>query len=91
MSEKQHLNANIPDLSWLVNLSEADYKKLKERYSDFVRFNFTLLTRELMKSAVVTDLKESRELLVKQLMKELVEDGLLPKSALEKNESTVVT
>jgi hypothetical protein len=77
MSEQKSLNANLPDLSWLIRLSDADYKKLKMRYADFISFNFRTLVKEMMKMEMLKE-DEFSDVLASEVMRELVADESLP-------------
>lgn len=88
MAKTADLNSNVQDASWLVKLSDADYEKMKARFADFSKFAFRALLKEMVKMGMLmgddfSGVEEFKNSFIKELVTDMVNDGSLPKSALD--------
>ena len=74
--DKESVKIDVPNLSWLVGLSDGEFKRVKQRYADFVAFSF----REVLKMVVraeVYKLDEFAEALSTEVIREMLRDKSL--------------
>lgn len=91
MTERNVKMDNVPDVSWLAKLSDPEYKKMKVRFADFMGFVFDRLLLESSKMILkMEDEEGAGDALAERVIRELVKEGYLPKSALKELKTDIV-
>ena len=82
-SKTMKADMNMPDMTWLIRLSEKDYARLKTRYEDFVNFTFKVLMKQAVKIQMLGDDDELSSEFTEQIANELIEEGAFSKKTAE--------